>query len=86
LIAAFVLPDLKRLPVIVLAATVIHLAVDVLIPVIANGAALASAADPGRHVLALRRRGAGGVSGGHFDLCDDQTSALQALTLCAEKT
>ncbi len=40
LVAAIVLPDLKRLPVIVLAATVIHLAVDVLIPVIANGAAL----------------------------------------------
>jgi hypothetical protein len=40
LIAAVVLPDLKRLLVIVLAATVIHLAVDVLIPVIANGAAL----------------------------------------------
>ena len=40
LVAAFVLPDLKRLPVIVLGATVIHLAVDVLIPVIANGAAL----------------------------------------------
>ena len=40
LVAAIVLPDLKRLPVIVLAATVIHLAVDILIPVIANGAAL----------------------------------------------
>lgn len=40
LVAAIVLPDLKRLPVIVLGATVIHLAVDVLIPVIADGAAL----------------------------------------------
>ncbi|WP_440957263.1 hypothetical protein ACFELO_08060 [Oceanicaulis sp. LC35] len=40
LVAAIVLPDLKRLPVIVLAATIIHLAVDILIPVIANGAAL----------------------------------------------
>lgn len=40
LIAALLLPGWRRIPVFAIAATVVHLAVDVLAPVFANGAPL----------------------------------------------
>ena len=39
-VAAFLMPGWNRLPTFVLAATVIHVIVDVLLPVLAGGAAL----------------------------------------------
>jgi len=39
LVAALLLPDLRRLPMFVVGATLIHLLVDEIAPVIANGAA-----------------------------------------------
>ncbi len=40
LVAALALPSWRRLPMIVVGATAVHIAADVLLPVIVNGAAL----------------------------------------------
>jgi hypothetical protein len=39
LVAAFILPDWRRLPMITVGAAAVHLAVDLILPVLANGAA-----------------------------------------------
>lgn len=40
LVAALLLPDIRRIPVFVLGATIVHIAADIFIPVIADNAAL----------------------------------------------